>query len=198
MPPEVQPAIPARPVPRSAAPRAWYADGVDRRWLFLALTVLALLLSSVLTVIGQPLVTPAAPRGIVSFELARALEPAVAMLASWDEGARQRALLSLGLDYLYLFVYPAWLALSMRMLGRSLSGAFERTGRRLSWIVLAAVPLGALENVALIREIVVAPSLGLARLAWACAVPKFLLVGAAFAYLLVAVSVILARRLRAA
>lgn len=171
---------------------------MDRRWLFLALTVLLLLLSSVLTVIGQPLVTPAAPRGIVSFELAGALEPAVAMLASWDEGARQRALLSLGLDYLYLFVYPAWLALSMRMLGRSLSGAFERTGRRMSWIVLAAVPLDALENVALIREIVVAPSLGLSRLAWACAVPKFLLVGAAFAYLLVAVSVILARRLRAA
>ena len=53
----------------------------------------------------EPLITPEAPNGIISFELAKTLEQSQAMLSSWDNNAKINAGISLGIDYLFLFFY---------------------------------------------------------------------------------------------
>src|SRR4051794_35386336 len=79
------------------------------------LSVLALgstaVLSVVLAVLNLPLQTPAAPRGIVAFELAGSMPVSQAILASWNAQARIYAGLVLGLDYAYMPSYSTALAL---------------------------------------------------------------------------------------
>ena len=53
-------------------------------------------------ILDRPLRTPAAPQGIVSYELAGTLPRAQEILASWGERGRLFAGVGLGLDYLYL------------------------------------------------------------------------------------------------
>jgi hypothetical protein len=55
---------------------------------FWPLLVFALLLMAVQQVLGKPLITPAAPSGIVSFELAGSLPNAREMLESWGPTGR--------------------------------------------------------------------------------------------------------------
>lgn len=150
--------------------------------------------------IGEPLATPAAPLGIVSFEFSGDAPRSAAILDSWDARAREHAMLSLGLDYLFLVLYPLWLGLALDALGDRLAGragtdSFGRLLRRSSPWVYAAAPLDAIENLALIRMLQTGPSAGWAQTAWLCAVPKFALVGVALV-LLVGGSVLLSMRRR--
>src|SRR5437899_2321809 len=54
----------------------------------------------------------AAPLGIISFELAGDLATARQMIGSWDEPAREHALLGLGLDFLFLALYSTTIGLA--------------------------------------------------------------------------------------
>jgi hypothetical protein len=67
-------------------------------FLFLGLTAAFF---AVFQVLDQPMRTPAAPAGIVSFELAGNTDKAGAMLASWNAGARLNAAFGLGFDFLF-------------------------------------------------------------------------------------------------
>ena len=151
--------------------------------LLAVLSVLILVLSLWLTVLGQELNTAEAPNGIVTFELAASAERAGAILGSWDNSARTRAMLIQGIDFLYLFVYPAWFSLSIALVATAFGRLWLSAGSRLSWAVLCAAPLDAVENLALIRQLMQGPSEFSAQLAWWCAVPKFVLVLIALAYL---------------
>ncbi len=164
-------------------PFDWLAPNA-RRGLFLTLTVLLVATSAVLAAAGNALVTEQAPQGIVSYEFAGDAAGARRILDSWDPRARENAMFVLGLDYLYLLLYPAWFSLACSAIARRLGGFAGRLGLVLSWAVLAAAPLDALENYGSIRLLVAGPSDAMARLAWACAAPKFALVAAATAYLL--------------
>jgi hypothetical protein len=158
-----------------------------RRQAFTLLLLLVLALSTFLMVLGEPLRTPAAPQGIVSFELAGSGAAAAAILDSWSPGVRELAMLNLGLDYLYLVAYPALLSLACFGVAgrlRERSAGLARIGIALSWAVLAAGVLDAIENAALIRIVASGPSDALARAAWLAAVPKFALVLAGLAYAL--------------
>ena len=158
-----------------------------RRQAFTLLVLLVLVLSTFLMVLGEPLRTPAAPQGIVSFELAGSGQAAAAILDSWSPAVRELAMLNLGLDYLYLVVYPAVLSLACVAVSgrlRARSAVAARLGIALAWAVLAAAPLDAIENAALIRILTHGPSDALARIAWLAAVPKFALVVAALIHAL--------------
>jgi len=147
------------------------------RWrLFAALTVLFLGTSAWLSSMGRALVTPAAPHGIVSFELAYDVERSRAILAAWSDEARAVAVLIQGFDYLYLVVYPAWLSLAAALAGSRLGEGWRRAGSALSWAVLGSAPLDAVENYALIQQLLHGPTQHDAAVAWWCAVPKFALV----------------------
>jgi hypothetical protein len=78
---------------------------------FILLLALVILLMLTMGMTGAPLNTPAAPYGIISFELARTVPQAQAMLDSWDAQARLAAAFNLGLDYLFMPVYAGALTL---------------------------------------------------------------------------------------
>ena len=171
--------------PHARGPFDWVTASA-RRPLVWCLTALVVGLSLALTAIAHPLATPEAPQGIVSFELARTAEAATAIVASWSPRAREAAMLSLGLDYLYLLAYPAWLSLVCQGIARVRNGAAAALGMALAWAIWLAAPLDALENAALIR-VLSDPAAGVwPAVAWACAVPKFALVFAALGFCIVA------------
>jgi hypothetical protein len=164
--------------------------------LLVGLTLLLVALSAWLLWLDQALVSPASPGGIVSYELAGHRDRSAAILGAWSASARSTAMLILGLDYLYLLVYPAWLSLAAARLGARLGGRWRRPGSKASWVVLGAAPLDAVENHALIQQLAHGPSALHAQLAWWCAVPKFALVAVALAFLALAGTAWLVARLR--
>jgi hypothetical protein len=151
-----------------------------RAWV--AATLVTLVVGAWLALIAAPLATPAAPQGIVSFELAGNAESAGRMLASWDEGQRIRAGITLGADYLFLLAYPLSLALACGLVAERLGGALTRAGALLAWGQLVAAPLDGVENAALVQVLLGATGDAWPALARACALPKFALVALGLAY----------------
>ncbi len=179
----------------TTGPFDWVAERARNRAL-VGLTVLLATCSVWLMWMDRSLVSAAAPQGIISFELARTLEQSTLILNSWSPDTRMIAMLIQGFDYLYLLVYPAWFSIVSARLGLFLGGAWGFTGLLVSWLVLVAAPLDAIENYALIQQLLHGPDAYLASLAWWCAVPKFALIAVAVAFVLLAAGVGLARRPR--
>ncbi len=154
---------------------------------FIVFLVLALLVMVTLQVLGRPLVTPAAPAGIVSFELAGDPSTARQIVASWTETARVDAGFNLGLDYLFLVAYSTAIALGSALVARRLLPRAPRLaalGAALAWAQYAAALLDALENYALIRILLGSTATYWPAVARICAVPKFALVAAGLLYVL--------------
>ena len=162
--------------------------------LLIVLSVLVLASTTWLVWFGQVLHTEAAPNGIVSFELAGTAESAGEILQSWSPRARAVALLIQGFDSLYLVLYPAWYALAMVLLATRLGGRWARAGLLLSWLVLLAAPLDAVENYALNQQLLYGADDGYAALSLWCALPKFGLVIAGSVYLLLGLVALALRR----
>jgi hypothetical protein len=70
--------------------------------------------------LDRNLTTAAAPRGIVSLELAGDLEQGNRILTAWSTEGKVYAALSLGLDYLFLIVYAAFISLACVLIARNL------------------------------------------------------------------------------
>ncbi|BAH40870.1 MAG TPA: hypothetical protein DGD08_17680 [Gemmatimonas aurantiaca] len=160
-------------------------------WLFLATLSLVLLVQ--LTVLGAPLRGPEAPAGIISFELAFATERADAIVHAWrNAGVLETARVSLGLDVVFLLVYPPFLALSVGLLRtveqRHAASSFGDLGRPLMWLVLCCAPLDGLENYLLWQTLAQGPTPTRALLAGTAATIKFLLVATAGLWCLIAVA----------
>lgn len=178
-------------------PFQWVADTAQPKVLG-GLTLLLVATSLWLSSMGQSLITPEAPYGIVSYELAGTADRSDEIIRSWSVSAQAWAMLSLGLDYLYLLVYPAWFSLAAVRIGKRIGPVWQRYALAVSWAVLAAAPLDAVENYALIQQLMQGPSIFYAQLAWWCAVPKFGLVLIAAVFLLLAWSASVVSRLRGA
>jgi len=163
--------------------------------MIIPLIGLSLLLFMALNLAGQPLVTPAAPFGIVSFELARNVTQAQTILNSWDEAAQLRAAFSLGLDYLFIPLYAITLTLTCLWAVR-----FQRERRRFpTWLVTIGLPgvilawtqslaagLDIIENIALARMLFSVVTPPWPQIASLCATIKFSLVATGIVYSLVA------------
>jgi hypothetical protein len=144
-------------------------------WLFLA--TLSLVLAVQLRLIDGALTSPDTPWGIVGFELAFTRERAAAIIAVWrGMGVTQNALVSLGVDVALLLVYPFMLRSLARLLRSDDGSGYQRLGARLSTLVLICIPLDALENALLWRELVAGASTPLALAAGVAASLKFLLI----------------------
>ena len=104
--------------------QSWY-DAISlkqrRRFFWISLTM-TLGLMATLNIVGAPLVTIEAPCGIISYELAKTLPRAQAILESWDHNTQVHAAFSLGLDYLFMPAYAFCIGLAClwagEMLGR--------------------------------------------------------------------------------
>ena len=165
-----------------------------RRLALPAITLTFIALTIWLTRLDLNLRNDATPNGIVSFELAGSAGAAGAILDSWSPKAREAAMLIQGLDYLYLLVYPAFLSLLTWRLGARLGGGWERAGSSIGTGVWLCAPFDAIENQALIAQIMNGASDALARRAYLAAVPKFLFFTIAVAFALAAATAALLRR----
>ena len=164
-------------------PFAWIDQRARGKSLMVA-TVLVLACTATLVLLDRSLRNDVAPHGIVSFELAGTLERSEAILQSWSEQVRSVAMLIQGFDYLYLIIYPAWLSLASIALGTLLGGRWQTAGLVTGWMVLVAAPLDAVENYALIQQLLHGAAAGLAQLSLWCASAKFALIAWALGFLL--------------
>lgn len=149
--------------------------------LFFGLTIAFFAIFSFL---DQPLRTPAAPAGIVSFELARTPETASAMIQSWDESARLFAAFGLGFDFLFMPVYATALSLAVSIAAdRRRGGVWVALGKLLAWGALLATGFDMVENAALFHILLNGPFSLAPQVAFWCASIKFglLLSGTAYA-----------------
>jgi hypothetical protein len=173
-------------------------EGLRRSFLdrmILPLVGMSLLMLLILNLVGLPLVTPSAPYGIISFELARNESQANAVLASWDQIAQLRASFSLGLDFLFIPIYTGALTLTCLWAAR-----FRRERRRFpSWLVVVGLPgvllawtqlaaglLDTAENIALVNMLLAGVDSPWPQIASICAFSKFSLLAAGIIYSLVA------------
>ena len=171
---------------------------------YLTALVVAALAAAVLLAImmrlDRPLRTPAAPLGIISFELAGSPEAARQIVTSWGPAARRSAALSLWLDYAFLISY----ALVLSLLCTGVARAWPSTGhrvRRMGFILAGGQWLAALldlvENI-LLQQILagaLAPLLPLAA-RW-CALVKFSLIACGWLYIVVAGGIVFRNRIAA-
>ena len=160
----------------------WQRLSTDgRRRTFFLGAAAAIGLTIALGRIGAPLKTPAAPDGIISFELAGSRARAGAILASWDVATRDAAQLSLVVDYVYLIAYPLAISLGCALVAGRLRPRrpdLATVALALSWAVLVAGVLDAIENAALLRQLAAGPGAITSRLAQVAALAKFALVAA--------------------
>ena len=162
-------------------PFAWFSSSY--RWPLFAILLIGTILFAVkLTSQGKPLRTSAAPGGILSYEFAWTKPQADSILTSWasiKETARQQLLIDFG----FLVFYPLTLSLACAMLAGSAFNKMAVVGAFISWAVLLAGPLDAVENLSLLRMLGTGGSEFLARLAGFCAGVKFALVYSSLGYL---------------
>lgn len=163
-------------------------DPTLRRRLTVVAVALALLQSVIFQFAGTPLRTAAAPQGIISFEFARDLPTATAIVQSWRAAGGHALTLAgfnLGFDFLYpplyaaaiglcaLTVAPNWLRRGYRL---------YRAADRLVWGLVGAAALDYVENVALVSLLLGSQAAWLPPLAYWCATIKFLVVFIALLY----------------
>ncbi len=152
-------------------------------WIAAALGTVAVML--VFNVTGAPTITPAAPQGIVSLELAGSAEAAGSILASWNAAASLRAAFGLGLDFLFALLYAVtigaacvWAARAFRPVWPGLAAG----GVLLAWEMGLAALFDYLENIALLAILFGGAHSPLPEIARALALLKFCLIGVALVY----------------
>jgi len=164
---------------------------MKKKNLFWIALVFTLALFAVLNIIDKQLINDVVPHGIVSFQFAKSLDNSLKMLNSWDAEAKVYAALSLGIDYLYLFVYGSFLALSVLLLATKLPHGFlkKAAGIVAPMIILAAL-LDGVENYGSIRLLTGTHTQSMASLVYYCASVKFALIGVGTIYLLIGLAVL--------
>jgi hypothetical protein len=160
----------------------------NRKKWFWSLLIATLAWMALMQIVNLPLITPAAPQGIISFELAGRPASAAAMLASWTPLAQKYAALGLGLDYIFMLLYATTIALACLWAGDVLQrGGWPggRLGVGLAWGQWIAAALDALENLALALILLDHPTAPWAAIARVCAALKFALIflGLVYAFL---------------
>lgn len=157
-------------------PFQWLSERAQPRafWLLFALNCIVMFC---LQRIGERLVTLPAPNGIVSFELAGNMARANEIGLSWMPAQSLYAGLSLGLDYLFMPLYAASIALGCVLVSQGISTWVGSCGALLAWAQWGAATLDALENYALIQVLLGEQTETWPALARYCAIPKFALVG---------------------
>jgi hypothetical protein len=128
---------------------------------------------------GRNLVSLEAPWGIVSYEFAGTVDASQVILDSWDHRTKILAGFNLGLDYLFLILYPATIAFVVLWLVELL--ALGTIPRKLANIIAGSLViagiLDALENSALLFMLVNSAKSPYSQIAYASAIGKFFLIG---------------------
>jgi len=162
--------------------------------VFIVSFIITILIIIGMQILGKPLITGAAPSGIVSFEFAGDLETAQSIIASWGQEPLTYAGLNLGFDYLFMVGYGITIGLGCIIISQKLISRIKPLsllGILLAWGSILAALLDALENYALIRLL-----LGSFNEVWPviakwCAGVKFFLVVIEISYVLIGAVILL-------
>ena len=179
-------------------PYEWISLSAQTR-AFWALFVVTILVMASVQVIDTLLKNDVAPSGIVSFELAGELSLAQKMVEAWGRKGRIAAGLSLGLDYLFLLAYAGSIGMGCVLIARGISKSANylySVGIFIAWALLVAALLDMVENYALIRVLLGSNLAIWPKVAKWCAVPKFAIVAAGLAYILIGALISLLSRRR--
>ena len=174
-------------------PFKWLSESTQRRALLIFFLLSGMLLIGMHS-LDQSLITNAAPDGIISFELAGTIERVHQILEEWGPVGRIYAVLSLGLDYLFLIVYALFISLACVLIARYLRleiAFLSKWGMALGWGQFLAALLDAIENLALIQLILDSQQPLWPLIARWCAVTKFSIVGAGLIYILFGTLIVL-------
>lgn len=156
--------------------------GLEKKLAWISL-LCGLATYAALAAINAHLRNEIAPQGIISLELCAYGGSCDAILRSWGSEARAWAGLNLGLDYLFMLLYAAVTFLALRLLAARLPERWARATRAVAWLAIAAAAMDAVENYSLIRLLLDPSAAGEAWPAAIFATSKFVLIGAALAWL---------------
>ena len=167
--------------------------------VFIVSFITTILIIVGMQLLGKPLITNAAPSGIISFEFAGDLETAQSIIASWGPEATTYAGLNLGFDYLFMVGYGITIGLGCVLISQKLKDKINPLsflGIFLAWGSILAALLDALENYALIRILLGSINELWPPIAKWCAGVKFFLVAIGIGYILLGVLYLLIANFR--
>ena len=165
----------------------------NRKQIFFMLLALTLILFAVFRVLDQPLRTSAAPRGIVSFELAGDVGTVNSILASWKQASLLLsavagkpnpdivnipfafAAFGLGLDYLFMPVYALTLSLGILLATQKHTAWMRSVGAVTGYGAFVAPLFDTVENYALFQILLGRVFSPYPEIAFYCATIKFCL-----------------------
>jgi len=142
----------------------------------------------ILQIIDVHLKTNASSWGIVSFEISGNIEKSSEIIASWDKKAVIFATLSIGVDYLFIFLYATTIGLGCLLTARKFKSKSRKflyfLGSGLSLGMLIAALFDVIENYAMLRQLLGMTDSFWPKLALWCAIPKFGIVLTGIIYLI--------------
>jgi len=139
----------------------------------------------VMSILDVPLKNEIASDGIVSFELAGSLQNSIDILNSWDANAKLYAGISLGFDYLFMFVYTLLLYELTKYIVSKLSNTSSiKIGEFIAIAMLFTGVFDAIENYALIQLYLGNLDQLFSSLAYYSAIVKFALISLGIVYIL--------------
>jgi len=177
-------------------PFEWLSSALQKR-AFIVIFALSVAIMYAWSVLNRPLMTEAAPNGILSFEVAGNMSKAKSIVLSWGHEGQLYAAVNLGFDYLFLAAYGSAIALGCVLV----LGVFSKwrwlttLGLLLAWAQLVAALLDSVENFALIRILLGADESWAPVLARWCSMPKAVLYGAGMVYALIGAALFAVRKI---
>ncbi len=163
--------------------------------LLWALLALALPVLVVLALIDESgLKVASAPLGTISFELCGFTSSCNLILSEWGERGQHLQLFSLGLDYLFMVLYPAITCIGLLLVSSRLSPLLKRVTVVLAWVALTAGFADAGENYFLAQVILKQSGIPYGEWASNFAAAKFAVVGLTLSWLLLVSGYSLFRR----
>lgn len=154
----------------------------SRRSLFILLLFAASVVISFFLSLAQP------PGGYIAFEFAAFRGGVQSITKGWTAEQCRLTMFGLGLDFLFLSLYPVFLSLLCSVAARVKHcwPSLRKLGIALAGMVLLAAPLDAVENFGLLRSLIEPDDRLWQTIAAICASGKFALVIAALIYLFIA------------
>ena len=133
---------------------------------------------------GKSLSIDKLPSGILELEVPWSAERASEVVALWEQkGLLLIARKQVYYDFLFLVLYPLALSLACAWLAGSVPVKLSLLGVLVSWGVLLAAPLDAIENIAILRMLGGSQAAPVPQIATIAAAIKFTLVFGAVGYL---------------
>jgi hypothetical protein len=152
-------------------------------WISLVLTLGTL---AALVAIDLHLRNAVSPRGIASFEVCAYTGSCRAIVDAWGPGGQVWAALNLGVDYLFMCLYPATIFLGLMLVVVYVPDRLKTFTRGAAWAAWGAGLADAAENYSLAQMLLSPAAGGYAWPAAMFATVKFIVLGCTLGWLLVA------------